>query len=98
MAELACDVTFIDQNGKRWTVAVTSTSVNRAVYAYNNEVVAGILRGQDYPRLTLNPDVPIEVKTADGRIFHTSSRKVMEWGNRLAEKQSAEQDRRKGRR
>lgn len=77
---------------------VESTSVNKAVYCYDYEVGAGSRRGEGYPRLTLDPDLRIEVKTADGRVFHTSSRKVMEWGNRLAEKQSAEHDRKKGRR
>lgn len=73
-----CEVTVRDKHGKRWTMVVEAKSRNTAIAAYNAEQVCGFHR--QYPKLL--PETEIEVRIEDGRVFHTTFQKVLEWSSR----------------
>ena len=80
--EQECEVTVVDASGKRWTMTVRASSVNRAVIAYKAEQVCG--NSRQFPKIT--PGTEVEVRVQDGRVFRTTGARVEEWANRKSVK------------
>ena len=73
-----CEVTVRDSAGEPWTLTVRTGSLYAAVFAYNADVVCG--HNRHFPRL--ERDTEIEVRLRDGRVFHTTFGKALDWANR----------------
>lgn len=77
MPKQLCQVS-VTVDGRKWTMEVEAASLYAAVFAYHSDQRTG--HSRHYPPLT--PDLPIEVRLADGREFVTTWRKAMAWANR----------------